>query len=177
MDIKNNGDASVSGSLDNLNLPTKIKFQYDEDEEAETIEEVAINYTNLDKDSTMCNQEESLVSGDDKTSVDYYFDSYSHFGILFMFFVEFQSDFITCGKQEMLKDVIRTKTYQNLIYKNSFFFKDKIVLDVGAGIGTGMLSLLCAKVCAKHVYAIECSSMASYNTRTFEYYLMYVMKR
>ncbi|XP_060209897.1 protein arginine N-methyltransferase 1.1-like isoform X2 [Lycium barbarum] len=59
---------------------------------------------------------------------------------------------------EMLKDVVRTKTYQNVIYKNSFLFKDKVVLDVGAG--TGILSLFCAKVGAKHVYAIECSSMA-----------------
>lgn len=52
----------------------------------------------------------------------------------------------------MLKDVIRTKTYQNVIYKNSFLFKDKVVLDVGAG--TGILSLFCAKVGAKHVYAV-----------------------
>lgn len=54
--------------------------------------------------------------------------------------------------QEMLKDVVRTKTYQNVIYKNSFLFKDKVVLDVGAG--TGILSLFCAKVGAKHVYAV-----------------------
>lgn len=52
----------------------------------------------------------------------------------------------------MLKDVVRTKTYQNVIYKNSFLFKDKVVLDVGAG--TGILSLFCAKVGAKHVYAV-----------------------
>ncbi|EPS59604.1 hypothetical protein M569_15200, partial [Genlisea aurea] len=82
--------------------------------------------------------------GDDKTSADYYFDSYSHFDFLLI--------------QEMLKDVVRTKTYQNVIYKNSFLFKDKVVLDVGAG--TGILSLFCAKVGAKHVYAVECSSMA-----------------
>lgn len=54
--------------------------------------------------------------------------------------------------QEMLKDVVRTKTYQNVIYKNNFLFKDKVVLDVGAG--TGILSLFCAKVGAKHVYAV-----------------------
>lgn len=54
--------------------------------------------------------------------------------------------------QEMLKDVVRTKTYQNVIYRNKFLFKDKIVLDVGAG--TGILSLFCAKAGAKHVYAV-----------------------
>jgi protein arginine N-methyltransferase 1 len=63
-----------------------------------------------------------------------------------------------CGVQEMLKDTVRTKTYQNVIYQNSFLFKDKIVLDVGAG--TGILSLFCAKGGAKHVYAVECSAMA-----------------
>jgi len=90
-------------------------------------------------------QEESMddvFTGSDQTSADYYFDSYSHFGI----------------HEEMLKDTVRTKTYQNVIYQNSFLFKDKIVLDVGAG--TGILSLFCAKGGAKHVYAVECSHMA-----------------
>ena len=43
----------------------------------------------------------------------------------------------------MLKDVVRTKTYQNIIYQNKFLFKDKVVLDVGAG--TGILSLFVPK--------------------------------
>ncbi|XP_040944555.1 protein arginine N-methyltransferase 1.1-like [Gossypium hirsutum] len=73
---------------------------------------------------------------DDKTSADYYFDSYSHFGI----------------HEEMLKDVVRTKTYQNVIYRNKFLFQNKVVLDVGAG--TGILSLFCAKAGAAHVYAV-----------------------
>ncbi|CAA7403800.1 unnamed protein product [Spirodela intermedia] len=84
----------------------------------------------------------SSIIGSDKTSADYYFDSYSHFGI----------------HEEMLKDTIRTKAYQNAIYHNTFLFKDKVVLDVGAG--TGILSLFCAKAGAKHVYALECSQMA-----------------
>ncbi|KAI3780487.1 hypothetical protein L2E82_10468 [Cichorium intybus] len=54
--------------------------------------------------------------------------------------------------EEMLKDVMRTKTYQNVIYMNEFLFKDNIVLDVGAG--TGILSLFCAKARAEHVYAV-----------------------
>ncbi|KAG8657002.1 hypothetical protein MANES_03G030932v8 [Manihot esculenta] len=58
----------------------------------------------------------------------------------------------------MLKDVVTTKTYQNVIYQNKFLFKNKIVLDVGAG--TGILSLFCAKAGAAHVYAVECSDMA-----------------
>ncbi|KAJ7296007.1 hypothetical protein O6H91_01G051100 [Diphasiastrum complanatum] len=58
----------------------------------------------------------------------------------------------------MLKDTVRTRTYQNVIYQNDFLFKNKVVLDVGAG--TGILSLFCAKAGAKHVYAVECSNMA-----------------
>ncbi|XP_020575408.1 probable protein arginine N-methyltransferase 1 [Phalaenopsis equestris] len=86
--------------------------------------------------------EVKALVGSDKTSADYYFDSYSHFGI----------------HEEMLKDVVRTKTYQNVIYQNAFIFRNKVVLDVGAG--TGILSLFCAKAGAKHVYAVECSLMA-----------------
>lgn len=141
-------DNSTSTSSDKLNQkpPSKIRFHYDEDEEQiqddETLEELASS--NLEEDVSMCepDPDDSTLTADDKTSADYYFDSYSHFGI----------------HEEMLKDVVRTKTYQNVIYKNSFLFKDKVVLDVGAG--TGILSLFCAKVGAKHVYAIECSSMA-----------------
>ncbi|TMW91445.1 hypothetical protein EJD97_014328 [Solanum chilense] len=129
---------------------SKIKFQYEDDDEQVVQDEAVTESSNLevDEDISMCDPtttaaavDESMVGGD-KTSADYYFDSYSHFGI----------------HEEMLKDVVRTKTYQNVIYKNSFLFKDKVVLDVGAG--TGILSLFCAKVGAKHVYAIECSSMA-----------------
>ncbi|XP_022893238.1 protein arginine N-methyltransferase 1.1-like [Olea europaea var. sylvestris] len=123
--------------------PAKIRFEYEDDEyiEDETIEEAPTECSNLEEDSVMCMPDDSAIDGD-KTSADYYFDSYSHFGI----------------HEEMLKDVVRTKTYQSVIYKNRFLFKDKVVLDVGAG--TGILSLFCAKAGAKHVYAVECSSMA-----------------
>jgi hypothetical protein len=31
----------------------------------------------------------------------------------------------------MLKDTVRTRTYQNAISRNSFLFEGKVVLDVG----------------------------------------------
>ena len=46
--------------------------------------------------------------------------------------------------EEMLKDSVRTRTYQQAILLNADLFKDKIVLDVGCG--TGILSLFAAKV-------------------------------
>lgn len=54
---------------------------------------------------------------------DYYFDSYSHFSI----------------HEDMLKDTVRTKAYQEAIMNNPEDFKDMVVLDIGSG--TGVLSI------------------------------------
>eukprot|EP00741_Cyanophora_paradoxa_P000462 tig00000405_g450.t1 len=75
------------------------------------------------------------------TSADYYFNSYSHFGI----------------HEEMLKDEVRTKTYRDAIYQNKHLFKDKVVLDVGCG--TGILCMFAAKAGAKQVIGVECSEI------------------
>jgi len=80
---------------------------------------------------------------EEKTSADYYFDSYSHFGI----------------HEEMLKDEVRTRTYMRSIVNNKHLFKDKIVMDVGCG--TGILSMFAAKAGAKAVYGIECAGIAN----------------
>jgi protein arginine N-methyltransferase 1 len=58
----------------------------------------------------------------------------------------------------MLKDVVRTTAYQRAIENNKENFKDKIVLDIGAG--TGILSIFAARSGAKHVYAIENAEIA-----------------
>lgn len=73
---------------------------------------------------------------------DYYFGSYSSFHI----------------HEEMLKDTVRTRTYQRAITDNPNDFKNKIVLDIGAG--TGILSIFAARAGAKHVYAIEFAEIA-----------------
>eukprot|EP00892_Ulva_mutabilis_P003050 jgi/Ulvmu1/12746/UM095_0051.1 len=80
---------------------------------------------------------------DNMTSKDYYFDSYSHFGI----------------HEEMLKDTVRTRTYQAAIMRNEHMFSGAVVLDVGCG--TGILSMMAAKAGAKKVYAIDMSSIAT----------------
>ena len=79
-------------------------------------------------------------------NMDYYFGSYSHSYI----------------HEEMLKDTVRTHSYQRAIEDNKDDFKDKIVLDIGAG--TGILSIFAARAGAKHVYAIENAEIASFAT-------------
>lgn len=92
MDVESNVDANDIGNLSVTgNQPTKIRFEYDDDEEAETLEDAAAESSNLDEDSTMCEQEDS-VARDDKTSADYYFDSYSHFGNCFLLRLYFPSE-------------------------------------------------------------------------------------
>ncbi|KAI9294486.1 S-adenosyl-L-methionine-dependent methyltransferase [Neoconidiobolus thromboides FSU 785] len=77
----------------------------------------------------------------DKTSKDYYFDSYAHFGI----------------HEEMLKDSVRTLAYKDSMFKNKHLFQDKVVLDVGCG--TSILSMFAAKCGAKHVYGVDMSDI------------------
>lgn len=86
-------------------------------------------------------QEWGTLMQDDISSADYYFNSYAHMGI----------------HEEMLKDSVRTYAYQRAILQNAHLFKDKVVLDVGAG--TGILSMFAAKAGAKQVIAIECSEI------------------
>lgn len=75
------------------------------------------------------------------TSADYYTQSYGHFGI----------------HEEMLKDDVRTQSYQRAIMQNADFFRGKVVLDVGSG--TGILCMFAAKAGAAHVYGVECSAI------------------
>ncbi|KAG7357320.1 50S ribosomal protein L11 methylase [Nitzschia inconspicua] len=107
-----------------------------------TGEEITCNSNN---DNNIEAVDLSVVSSDgtdDRTSKDYYFDSYAHHAI----------------HEEMLKDEVRTKTYEMAIMQNKYLFQDKIILDVGCG--TGILSMFAAQAGAKHVYAVDCSSIA-----------------
>ena len=87
-------------------------------------------------------KEEEEEEAADRTSKDYYFDSYAHHAI----------------HEEMLKDEVRTRTYEMAIKQNAHLFRDKVILDVGCG--TGILSMFASQVGAKHVYAVDCSSIA-----------------
>jgi len=58
----------------------------------------------------------------------------------------------------MLQDHTRTFTYHLAISQNRATFRNKNVMDVGAG--SGILSFFAAQAGAKKVYAIEASKMA-----------------
>ncbi|KAG6769964.1 hypothetical protein POTOM_025631 [Populus tomentosa] len=159
-------NSQTSTSLNNTqHQATKVCFDDDDEEENINLDDsiVATEKAIAMDDVTMSDPNAPFVDGgdDDKTSADYYFDSYSHFGIheLRSIFSSVDVSLPIFTLQEMLKDAVRTKTYQNVIFQNKFLFKDKVVLDVGAG--TGILSLFCAKAGAAHVYAVECSHIAN----------------
>ena len=62
-------------------------------------------------------------------------------------------------QSQMLQDAIRTTAYQRAILGNATnLYKDRLVIDVGAG--NGILSLFALQAGAKKVYAIEASNMA-----------------
>lgn len=63
-------------------------------------------------------------------------------------------------QQNMMQDYIRTSTYQRAILNNMEDFKDKVILDVGAG--SGILSFFAVQAGARKVFAVEASSMAKH---------------
>ncbi|CAB4055803.1 CARM1 [Lepeophtheirus salmonis] len=63
-------------------------------------------------------------------------------------------------QQNMMQDYIRTSTYQKAILSNLSDFRDKVVLDVGAG--SGILSFFAQQAGARKVYAVEGSSIAKF---------------
>lgn len=60
----------------------------------------------------------------------------------------------------MLQDYVRTSTYQRAVLSNADDFRDRVVLDVGAG--SGILSFFAVQAGARRVYAVEASSMAQH---------------
>jgi histone-arginine methyltransferase CARM1 len=60
--------------------------------------------------------------------------------------------------EAMLQDHARTNAYREAMLLNADAFKDKVVMDLGAG--TGVLGFFALQAGAKHVYAIEASTMA-----------------
>jgi len=75
---------------------------------------------------------------------DYYFGSYSHFNI----------------HEEMIKDHVRTESYQAAIESNPGIFRGKTVLDIGCG--TGILSMFAARAGAKKVIGVDNADIAYY---------------
>lgn len=74
----------------------------------------------------------------------------------------------------MLQDYVRTSTYQRAVLTNSEDFRDKIVLDVGAG--SGILSFFAVQAGARRVYAVEASSMAQHAEVIHFFVFMFLFK-
>jgi protein arginine N-methyltransferase 1 len=125
--------AITAADADSASMPTK---------ETPTSAKVAIEVIGDSNNNKTRKETEKESAQADRTSKDYYFDSYAHHAI----------------HEEMLKDEVRTRTYEMAIKHNEHLFRDKIVLDVGCG--TGILSMFASQVGAKHVYAVDCSSIA-----------------
>merc|ERR1739838_1188994 len=66
-------------------------------------------------------------------------------------------------QQNMMQDYVRTGTYQKAMVQNFMDFRDKVVLDVGAG--SGILSFFAMQAGARKVYAVEASTMAEHTKR------------
>jgi protein arginine N-methyltransferase 1 len=84
----------------------------------------------------------NLSTEEEKTAKDYYFESYSRFGI----------------HEEMLKDVVRTDTYRKSIVNKRHLFEGKTVLDVGCG--TGILCAATATAGAARVIGVDMADIA-----------------
>jgi len=66
-------------------------------------------------------------------------------------------------QQNMMQDYVRTGTYQKAMVQNYQDFRDKVVLDVGAG--SGILSFFAMQAGARKVYAVEASTMAEHTKK------------
>ena len=103
------------------------------------------------------------MAPEDMTSKEYYLDSTAHFAVheVSDFVVRWSGD-RRMSFQELLKDEIRTKTFRNAIINNRHLFKDKVVLDIGCGVG--IFSLFAAKAGAKMVIAVRSSTHTENDT-------------
>ncbi|GBG61491.1 hypothetical protein CBR_g21834 [Chara braunii] len=95
-------------------------------------------------------QATDLAGSRNEEQDDVYFDSYSHLSI----------------HEEMIKDHVRTDAYLAAIRNYADTICGKVVIDVGCG--TGILSIFCAQVGARHVYAIDASEIAVQAKRIVE---------
>ena len=133
---RNADDDSIIDAVENDVLPPTKKMSDGGGGSAATS-----TTTDVDVSSNQIGQQQINGNNDNLTSKDYYFDSYSHHGI----------------HEEMLKDQVRTRTYQMAILNNKHLFEGKIVLDVGCG--TGILSMFAVQAGAAHVYGVDCSGI------------------
>jgi hypothetical protein len=86
------------------------KEQVSGDSDAKKVRKVESAASSVTTDDNNNTGSSGTTAADERTSKDYYFDSYAHHGI----------------HEEMLKDEVRTRTYEMAIMQNKHLFKDKV---------------------------------------------------
>jgi hypothetical protein len=97
-----------SNSVPVPQLPVIPVGKDDDDNDAKKVRKVESAASSVSADDI--NSSTKATAADERTSKDYYFDSYAHHGI----------------HEEMLKDEVRTRTYEMAIMQNKHLFKDKV---------------------------------------------------
>ena len=80
---KNNNNSQASGSFNDMSPHESTRIRFTDDDDGDEALDAATESSNLDEsmsDKVADDQDVSFVDSDDRTSADYYFDSYSHFG-------------------------------------------------------------------------------------------------
>lgn len=126
-------DETAGSSMHSLTL--LLRFERESD---------VIKFAEIVRKFKQGNQDSVFAQRTDEASAAQYFQFYGYLS----------------QQQNMMQDYIRTSTYQKAIISNLSDFKDKVVLDVGAG--SGILSFFAVQAGARKVYAVEASSMAKH---------------
>ena len=133
--------------IDNFDLHSFL-WEFDDDDDALTFFK-RIDYCKngmVTRTGTRERKESSNIfdSRTEKWSATQYFQFYSHWS----------------RQQSTMQDYIRTSTHQRAVLSNCVDFRNKVVLDVGAGFG--ILNFFAVQAGAKKVYVVEASNMAKF---------------
>ncbi|UXI16569.1 hypothetical protein NH340_JMT02512 [Sarcoptes scabiei] len=139
----NNGFVITDENARSIYLIFNKKFTY-ENEKANYSEIDLYRFTKLVNDFKLGRRESVFTLRTDEASASQYFQFYGYLS----------------QQQNMMQDFVRTSTYQRAILSNGDDFKDKVILDVGAG--SGILSFFAIQAGARKVFAVEASSMAKH---------------
>lgn len=84
----NNNNNNSQSSMNITNTITRFQDEEDDTTVSSNLEDSVTAIDKTTEDEAMCDADVSYTDADDdKTSADYYFDSYSHFGMFLFYFL------------------------------------------------------------------------------------------